>query len=137
LTDPHIVVSLAISVVGSGLVELLQYQLLGHERRRVSLVALCHPVRSPLIVCQNGLAKLATAFHARPGSPWSLVHLVGGKLDDASVRLAARRYILNMAAGLTRIFALRLSHGVYRLAWLTFDDAPQAFDIADVDGFLC
>ena len=99
LTDPNIVVSLAISVVGSGPVELLQYQLLGHERRRVSLVDLCHPVRSPLIVCQNGLAKLATAFHGRLGSPWYGVHLVGGKLDDASVRLAARRYILIMAAG--------------------------------------
>jgi hypothetical protein len=113
---------LAIMTVTLAPVEALQYALLGHRRNRASLSDLVHPTRSPIAIASGELLDLAIRFEDDRTSKWQLLSLLGGDLGNAEVRRASRKHLLQLSAGLTEIFELRLSQAPYRLAWLAYDE---------------
>ena len=125
LAGPDLGWHLAVLVASSGPVDKLLYQVLGHDHDRCSLSDLVHPISSPLVACHNRLLVLALSFHRRDGSPWMLLPKVGADMYDQVVKRFARRQILQLAAGITQIFELRMSDDVYRASWLAFGDLPD------------
>ena len=103
-------------------VEALQYALLGYRRNRASLSDLVHPTRSPIAIASGELLDLAIRFEDDRTSKWQLLSLLGGEFGNAEVRRASRKHLLQLSAGLTEIFELRLSQAPYRLAWLVYDE---------------
>lgn len=129
LSGPDLAWHLAVLVVCSAPVDRLLYQILGHDRERVSLADLVHPTSSPLVGCQNRLFSLAATFDFRDESPWLLLMKVGADIGRQAVRRFARRQILQLSAGIMQVFELRMSGDVYRACWLSFDDLPQEVQI--------
>ena len=125
LTKPDITWRLAVMVLAGSPVEELQYDLLGHARKKASLISLIHPKTSPIITAQNKLYRMARNFDIAEGSPWILLHKVGAHLEDLEVKLVVRRTILQLSVGLEQLFALRMNQGIYRLGWMVFSDIAR------------
>jgi len=105
--------------------EALQYAIMGQDKERASLRDLIHPTTSPIVCASASMLRLGRHFHGGEDSPWFLIDLLGGDLNDAKLRLSARRSVLQLAAGLQEVFELRLSQPPYRLGWLCIDGVSR------------
>lgn len=129
MAKPSIPWRLGVMVLVGAPVETLQYELLGDGSAKTSLTALVHPKTSPIIMCQNKLWSMAKRFDLSESSPWLLLPKVGADLCMLEVKLYARKHILQLAAGVTQYFDMRMSEGVYRLSWTMFDDIPKEWTL--------
>lgn len=113
---------IALALICTRPVEVLMYQLLGHNKKRASLGDLSHPTTSIVAACQDVLWKLATVkLEAR--NPWHLVAFLGVDATAEQFPRSARRHILQVSAGVTQVFELRMASGSgpHRLAWLCYE----------------
>ena len=113
---------LALFVITGSPIDDLQYTFLGHNKKRATIKDLVHPCRSPLVLCQARLFKLAKSFHGGENSEWHLASLLGADLNSENMRVDARRSLLQLSSGLVNVFELRMAIGLYRACWSTFED---------------
>eukprot|EP00959_Pyramimonas_sp_CCMP1952_P129306 2703817-Pyramimonas_sp.AAC.1 len=76
---------------------------MGQDKERASLRDLIHPTTSPIVCASASMLRLGRHFHGGEDSPWFLIDLLGGDLNDAKLRLSARRSVLQLAAGLQEV----------------------------------
>ena len=124
LCDPSLAWQLGIMATTLAPIESLQYAIMGHDRVSATLGELVHPHKSPIAKTASRLLELSLNFSA-DGS-WLLASLLGADLNDQGVRMAARKALLQLSAGLAEVFEFRLATGIYRLLWLTFSDVTDA-----------
>jgi hypothetical protein len=124
LAEGDVLPHLAVSVVTLFPVEAAQAALMGFERKRATLADIVHPCRSPVAIAQQSLLALATDFNCDDG-PWRLLTMLGLDPGDAALRRLARRNVLQVSAGFTDVFELRLEGAPYRHGWLTFPEVDQ------------
>ena len=117
-----LLVDIALALICGRPVDRLTYQLLGHNKTRASLGDLSHPTSSLVASCQDSLWKLA-AVGLEENSPWHLVSFLGIDTGTAAFRMSRRRHNLQVSAGVTQVFELRMgaSSGPHMLAWLCYD----------------
>ena len=125
LCDESLAWRLGAFVITSAPIDEVLYALLGHQRTRATMSELVDPHSSPLVKCQSKLLHLAKSFLADEASPWFLLGLVGGDFGSVEVRMACRNHVLQLAGGVTQYFELRMSKGLYRLAWLCLGSIPR------------
>lgn len=131
---------MAIALITSSVVDQLLFSILGGpSHRRVKLGDLLHPFESPLLVCQERLLGLMLHFSSdehldEPAEAWELLAMLGGELRNPDCRLAARRALLQLSAGVTDVFELRMAKPPYTLLRALSHDVPaQAKDQAIAD----
>ena len=123
LGKPSLRADLVLATICSRPVDVLMYRLLGHGgQNRATVGDLIHPTKSLIAAFQDDMWKL-TDLRCEAGRPWHIASLVGLDASSLPFRMASRRHILQISAGVTQVFELRMSaaSGPHRLAWLCYD----------------
>ena len=117
LNRPRLKCSLPIMTRVMVEVDRIQYDCLGFNKVRKSLVDMLHPETSPIVIAQRADLKLLSSWvprDAEEDTEWSLVGSIGGSsAQDVEVMMISRREVLQVSAGILTHFELRLSEATY------------------------
>ena len=112
----------AIFLTAMKVVDRLCSSILGHRKVRASLMDLASPKRSLIAKAQTSLLALLSDFTE---TTWPFVVYARGDMFSPSLRLEARRVVVQLSVGLLDYFELRFASFPLSLLALVDDETPQ------------